>query len=294
VALESSAVVPGSWAHALQLVARPTRPEALRPRRAPALVSRPVDSRFRSLVLCYHAVSDDWPDELAVLPSLFERQLRSLLGRGYRSVSAGDVLGGHRGVFHVTFDDAFRSVANALPIMERLNVSATVFACSDYAEDGRPLDVPELAAQAQAHPGEMATMTWDELRGLAERGVEIGSHTLTHPHLPRLSDAELGRELSESRERVEGELGRSCAFLAYPFGEQDARVRAAAHRAGYRAAFALRSRPRPIDLFAVPRVDLYRKDRPLRARLKTSLLPRAPEFLLEFTRTRAAKGVRRG
>jgi peptidoglycan/xylan/chitin deacetylase (PgdA/CDA1 family) len=252
-----------------------------------------MDGRFRSLVLCYHAVSQGWPDGLAVPPSLFERQLRSLLGRGYVSVPAAQVVTGQRGFLHVTFDDAYKSVAGAVPILERLNVSATVFACAEYAQDGRPLDVPELAAQARAYPGELATMTWDELRGLAERGVEIGSHTLTHPHLPELSDAELGRELSESRERVEGELGRSCAFLAYPYGEEDPRVRAAARRAGYEAAFALRSRPSPIDPYAVPRVDLYRKDRPLRAWLKTSLLPRAPDFLLDLTRTRAGRGARR-
>ena len=76
---------------------------------------------------------------------------------------------------HVTFDDAYRSVANAIPILERLQVPATVFACPGYADEGRPLDVPELADEALAHPEELATMGWEELRGLVERGVEIGS-----------------------------------------------------------------------------------------------------------------------
>ena len=64
-------------------------------------------------------------------------------------------------------------------------------------------------------------MTWDELRALAERGVEIGSHTLTHPHLPLLSDEELLRELGDSREQFEAELNRPCRYLAYPYGEND-------------------------------------------------------------------------
>ena len=34
------------------------------------------------------------------------------------------------------------------------------------------------------HPEELATMTWNERRAVAERGIGIGSHTLTHPHLP--------------------------------------------------------------------------------------------------------------
>ena len=250
--------------------------------------------RFRSLVLCYHAVSEAWPDELAVPPPLFERHLRSLLRRGYRSARADDVVEGRRRLLHVTFDDAYTSVARAVPILERLDVAATVFACSGYATDGRPLAVPELAAEAQAFPEEMSTMNWDDLRGLAERGIEIGSHTVSHPHLTRLSDAELDRELRDSRERLGDELGRPCSLVAYPYGEEDARVRAAARRAGYAAAFALRADPTPIDRFALPRVDLYRRDRRLRAWMKTALLPRAPKPVLEISRRRAERGRRLG
>lgn len=235
-----------------------------------------MGSRYRALVLCYHAVSDSWPDELAVPARLFEEHLTSLLRRGYRPVTARDALAGHARSLHVTFDDAYKSVENGLAVLERLGVPSTVFACSGYAEDGRALDVPELTAEIVAYPEELATMSWDELRDLAERGVEIGSHTITHPHLTRLSDAELGRELTESRARLEDELGRACGLLAYPYGENDARVRQAARRAGYAAAFALRESFAPADAFALPRVDLYKRDTSLRARLKTSLLPRIP------------------
>ncbi len=121
-------------------------------------------------------------------------------------------------------------------------------------------------------PDEFATLRWDDLRELAERGVEIGSHTISHPHLPRLGDAELTRELGESRARIEDELGSPCRYLAYPYGEQDARVRAAARRAGYDAAFAVPGRRSPVDPWALPRVDLYWRDRGLRARIKLSPL----------------------
>lgn len=235
-----------------------------------------MSSRFRALVLCYHAVSDSWADELAVPAGLFEAQLTSLLRRGYRPTTAGEVLGGRARSLHVTFDDAYKSVGKGLAILERLRIPATIFACAEYAANGRPLDVPELAAELAAHPEEMATMSWNELRDLADRGVEIGSHTSTHPHLTRLSDAELDRELRDPRSRLEDELGRPCRFVAYPYGENDARVREAARRAGYEAAFALRESFAAPDHFALPRVDLYRKDTLLRAWLKTSLLPRMP------------------
>lgn len=234
-------------------------------------------TRWRALVLCYHAVSDDWPHALATGPDALERQLAGLLRRGFRPASARDILGngGHR-LLHVTFDDAFRSVERALPVLERLGLPATVFACSGYADDGRPLDVPELAEDAQRLPDALSTMDWDALRGLAGRAVEIGSHTVGHPHLTRLGDAELQRELRDSRSRIEDELGRPCPFLAYPFGEEDARVRAAAAAGGYEAAFALPGREDRIDRFALPRVGAYRGDHGLRWLLKTSAVARRP------------------
>lgn len=245
-----------------------------------------MSSRFRALILCYHAVSDSWPDELAVPGRLLEEHIKSLLRRGYRGVSAGDAVAGRPRSLHVTFDDAYKNVTAGLAVLEPLHVPATVFACSAYAENGRPLDVPELAAEARAYPEEMATMSWEELRGLAERGVEIGSHTVTHAHLTRLSDGELSRELQDSRSRLEDELGRPCTLLAYPYGENDGRVREAARRAGYAAAFALRETFASPDTFALPRVDLYRKDTPLRARLKTALLPRIPPGATKLRRGR--------
>jgi peptidoglycan/xylan/chitin deacetylase (PgdA/CDA1 family) len=225
------------------------------------------------LVLCYHAVSDAWPDELAVRPGDFERQLRMLRRRGFHPAGASEVLERRGRLLHVTFDDAYRTVAtNALPVLERLGVPATVYACTDYARDGGSLDVPELADQLAAHPDEMATLDWEGLRELAGRGVEIGSHTVTHPHLPDLSDDALRAELEDSRRELEDELRRPCRFLAYPFGHDDARVHRAAAAAGYAAAFSLAAKPTADarNRFALPRVDVYRKDGLLRSMLKTS------------------------
>jgi peptidoglycan/xylan/chitin deacetylase (PgdA/CDA1 family) len=225
---------------------------------------------FKSLVLCYHAVSETWPHALSLPLTELERQLRLLLGAGYRPASAAEALSGRGRLLHVTFDDAFRTLTLALPLLERLGLPVTVFACPTYADGGRALDVPELARDAAVYPSELQTMGWDDLRALAERGVEIGSHTLTHRHLTRLGDAELREELTESKERLETELGRPCPLLAYPFGEEDARARRAARDAGYTAAFALPGRRRPVDLFALPRVGVYRNEGLLRAAIKVA------------------------
>jgi peptidoglycan/xylan/chitin deacetylase (PgdA/CDA1 family) len=243
--------------------------------------------RFRPLILCYHAISEMWQDELSVAPRVFEHQLRMMLRRRLRPVPITETLSGRGRLLHVTFDDAFRSVLDAVPVLERLGVPATVFACPSFADGGRVLNVRELAGEAASHPAELATMSWDELRDLVDRGIEVGSHTLNHAHLTRLSDADLGRELSVSRERLENELGRPCQVLAYPYGEEDGRVRAAARAAGYEAAFGLPGRPSPMDLYALPRVGIWRGDTALRMRLKTSSLARRPpERVLNLLRRR--------
>lgn len=235
--------------------------------------------KVRPLVLCYHAISETWRDALAVAPAAFERQVRVLLDRGYRPATAADVTNANGKLLHVTFDDAFRSVASALPVLERLGVPATVFVCPGFADEGKALAVPELAMQVREHPEELATMPWRELRGLVERGVEVGSHTLTHPHLTELDDHELRSELRESRQRLEDELAVPCRFLAYPYGEEDERVRAAARASGYEAAFALPGRQAPVDVYAVPRVGIWQKDGPIRVTVKTSAAGR--RLLLE-------------
>jgi peptidoglycan/xylan/chitin deacetylase (PgdA/CDA1 family) len=233
-----------------------------------------VDSQhFRPLVVCYHSVSDEWQHQLAVTPRAFERQLSSLLRRGYRPIAADQVLDAPKRGLHVTFDDAYADlIPNALPVLERLDIPATIFAATAFAEQGSPLAVPELADEARASPERLKTMSWDELAMLIERGFTVASHTVSHPHLTRLSDAELDRELTDSRAEVESRLGRSSTLLAYPYGEHDERVHAAVRRAGYTAAFALgvgSSRQNP---YALPRADLYRRDSLLCATLKTSFV----------------------
>ena len=225
-------------------------------------------ARRQPLVLCYHGASAEWTTGLSIAPDVIVRQVAALVRRGFRGVAAeAAVEAGAGKLLHVTFDDAYRSVERVLPDLERLGVPATIFVCSALAPDGAPVDIDELAAERNAYPGELSTMDWETLRRLADAGVEIGSHTRTHAHLTQLDDDDLERELVESRHEIAEALARPCRFLAYPFGEEDARVRAAARRAGYDAAFGLPGRPG--DRMSVPRVGLYRRDTMLRVRLKT-------------------------
>ena len=244
--------------------------------------------RFRPLVLCYHAICDGWNHPLAVDAGTLERQLRLLLRGGLAPAGAREILFNRGRSFHVTFDDGYRNVASAIPVLERLEIPATVFVCTGYARDGRRLVIPELADQ-DCGGDHLLTMTWDAVRELAERGVEIGSHSVSHPHLHQLTDVEVRRELADSREEIETELGRPCRFLAYPYGDEDARVQGGARAAGYVAAYTLRRSGRSANPLALPRADVYRGDRLVRFAAKASPAGRPAMAALTGVRRRVRR-----
>jgi len=230
----------------------------------------------RSLTLMYHAVSDVWDDSLAIPIGEFDLLLTRLVRGRRRGGTAAEVAArpGDPRLLHVTFDDAFASVQNALPTLRRLRIPATIFACTDLAADGAPLVISELDRVHQRD--ELRTLDWAELRAMIEEEelIEIGSHTKTHAHLPKLSDAELKTELVGSKEAIEDHLGRPARYLAYPFGEEGERVRRAAKAAGYSAAFAAPGTSLRADPFRLPRTGLWRSDTTHRQLRKTRFAAR--------------------
>ena len=95
---------------------------------------------------------------------------------------------------------------------------------------------------------------WNDLRTLDPAVVSIGSHSLTHPILPTLSNAAIEVELRESRRMLEARLDRAVEFFSYPDSGVDWRVLAAARR-HYRGAVA-HSSGMPRDAHMVPSIHL--------------------------------------
>src|SRR3712207_4348797 len=157
-----------------------------------------------TLVLCYHAVSERWPAELSVTPDRLEEQLTGLVAQGYRGLTFYDAvfspLPGPK--LAVTFDDAFKSVFDlAAPVLARAGVPGTVFVPTAHAGARRMVWPGIDQWVGTEHEDELEAMSWADLRELADRGWEIGSHTRTHPHLTTVDDRTLADELEGSRER---------------------------------------------------------------------------------------------
>ncbi len=254
----------------------PTATES-RPPRA-ELATRLLGNRSpQAAFFCYHSISDGGPSFLSVPLDTFERQLAAMRRHGLAGAginALGDLAEGRRPpsprVF-LTFDDGYvDNHDTAAPMLAEYGFTATVFVLPPYVDSAVAFDWPEIRAWQQPHPEVMRSMSWPMIEALAERGIEIGSHGCRHPHLPDLDDEALREELWSSREQIRARLGR-CDVLAYPFGEWDDRVAAAARDAGYAYAFSLPSEgQRYASPLTIPRINIDQRDRGPRFAAKLS------------------------
>jgi peptidoglycan/xylan/chitin deacetylase (PgdA/CDA1 family) len=232
-----------------------------------------------TLILCYHAVSEDWPADLSLPPVEFERQISRKLAAGYEGVTLTQSQAPDRPdrCLVVTFDDGYLSTLTvAAPILERLGVPGTLFVPSDYIGSDEPMGWPGIERWLHGpHREELVPLSWDDVRTLAGTGWEIGSHTCSHPHLTALADEKLAHELCDSRVAIGAELGDDPNSIAYPYGDVDARVVDAARDAGYALGVGLPPRWGPdVSPMQLPRVGVYHGQGNLKVAIKTSRLVR--------------------
>ncbi|CUA95597.1 polysaccharide deacetylase family protein [Thiomonas bhubaneswarensis] len=120
------------------------------------------------------------------------------------------------------------------------------------------------AALRDVTPGFVATpqereaydpMNWDEVRACDTGMLTIGSHTMTHPILPTLTEDEIRHELQDSRDMLEAQLGRPVDLFCYPNGSTDERVHRIAQSI-YRAAVTTEEGMvgAMVDPLAIPRI----------------------------------------
>jgi peptidoglycan/xylan/chitin deacetylase (PgdA/CDA1 family) len=252
----------------------------------------------RAVFLCYHSVAEEGPRYLTVSPDLFERQLALLRRRGLRAGGVDDLVAAAAGsplepTVFLTFDDGFLdNRETVLPLLREYGLHAFCFVLPPLVDEGAPLAWPEVAADQARHPETMRSVTWPMVEEMAADGFTIGSHGLRHPNLTELGPEQLRQELADSRARIRQRLG-SCDSLAYPFGEWNAAVEAAAAECGYRFAFTLPSRAGQWGAtpLSIPRVNVdYRDDE---RRFAAKLGPLGREAILSPLSGPLKSGLRR-
>jgi peptidoglycan/xylan/chitin deacetylase (PgdA/CDA1 family) len=173
------------------------------------LVRRP---RPGLVVLCYHRIGRRTTSKVDLPGSLFDEQVARLVaGPGVIDLDGAlAALAGpppsEPGAVVITFDDGTADfVEEALPILVRHRVPATLYVATDFVERGRPF------------PGSGAPLDWSALREAVSTGlVTVGSHTHTHALLDRLPDADVDGELDRSITLIGERLGVDCRHFAYP------------------------------------------------------------------------------
>jgi peptidoglycan/xylan/chitin deacetylase (PgdA/CDA1 family) len=200
-------------------------------------------------VLMYHHIAEgQGGGKLDVSPRSFERQMQFLKAHQYRVLDLGSyvrLLKEKRPVPRkavvITFDDGYDdNFTNAYPILRKAGFPATIF----------------VQAGAVGKPGYLTT---EDLRILADGGIEIGSHTVNHAFLPDLDEEGMRREIVDSKAELEGMVGRPVRLFAYPGGGWNATAARLVREAGYEGAAASKRAPhRPVDPYALRRIRISR------------------------------------
>lgn len=215
-----------------------------------------------SIVLLYHRIG---PMKLSshvagqyVSPRVLAWGIDGLSRGGWRCISLDECIetgrggGGQEDNFAISFDDGYLSVyERACPMLKQRGMTATVYVVVDSLGGINEWD-------RRAGDQEEKMMSAAQARELADNGFEIGSHTLTHPHLPMLDDEQLTREIGDSKHKLEDLIGREVTSFSYPYGDYDGRVLNAAMAAGYENALSTRlgTIVEGTSLFEVPRVNV--------------------------------------
>ena len=181
----------------------------------------------------------------------------------YLALNAGET----KGLVGVTFDDGYEDfLSAAVPTLEKLGFSATVYVVAgmlgsenDWEHDGGPR--PQLRLLGA-----------DGVREVSERGMEVGSHSVTHPRLSGMDRETLVYEVGDSRQMLSEILNAPVEGFCYPYGNVDGPAVQAARRAGYVYAVATKKQVEG-GLYDWPRTYVGEKDHLLRLGVKLKVSP---------------------
>lgn len=168
--------------------------------------------------LFYHRVANDTPNGWTISESRFARQIDWLASR-FDVVSLAEAR--RRIVEHdsprpsvvITFDDGYADNMHfAAPLLVERGLPFTYFVTTRHIADQTPFP-HDVAANAPLKPNTVSDLRW-----LADRGVEVAAHTLSHADLGVANPADLRSEIEGSIRQVEDWVGRGVSSFAFPFG----------------------------------------------------------------------------
>ena len=183
-------------------------------------------------VLMYHMVDDPARYRglghyirYLVHPDQFRAQLRWLRENGYNTVTLQDLYA-HRqkgkplpeNPVILTFDDGYAcAYQHALPELVRYDMVGTFFVCSENMDGKRYLSAEMLVK-------------------MHKKGMEVGSHSMTHANLVKISLEHAATEIAQSKADLEALTGGEVQFFSYPYGAFNPAVQQLVEKSGYLGA----------------------------------------------------------
>jgi len=116
----------------------------------------------------------------------------------------------------LTFDDGWESdYTIAFPVLKKYNINATFFITTGWIDQKGFLKA-----------------SW--IKEMSDSGMEIGSHTVTHPYLTELSKKKVYDEFRTSKNVLEDMLGREITGVSIPGGAYNRKIIEIAQEVGYK------------------------------------------------------------
>ncbi|WP_435357702.1 polysaccharide deacetylase family protein [Emticicia sp. SJ17W-69] len=167
-------------------------------------------------VLMYHKFSNSYKDDITITVEQFEEQILFLLKSDYQIIPLsqfvafinGEIKSLPKKSILLTFDDGYlNNLELAYPILEKYNISATIFLSTAHIGQSNSWDKnPE------------ALLCLNHLKSLNPNFVSFGLHSHQHQNYKNLSLDEIVKDLQLNINYFEKNLLPVLPVFAYPFG----------------------------------------------------------------------------
>lgn len=185
-------------------------------------------------VLCYHTFDSPKVSPYTINTRILDEQMRFLAVQRIPVIPLSQLVSYLEGkgtiperAVVITIDDGYETArTKAWPVMRRYGFPFTIY----------------IYPQAISRHG--SALTWEDVRDMSRAGVDVESHSYTHPLLTHpgraMTKAEyrawLDHELRDSKREIEQHIGKPVLSIAYPYGGYDERVVEKAKAVGYTSA----------------------------------------------------------
>jgi peptidoglycan/xylan/chitin deacetylase (PgdA/CDA1 family) len=208
------------------------------------------------MILCYHRINPWYKnDALTVKPEEFKKQINYLISKKFEFVHLEQYISFPNSVqkrkIVITFDDGFEdNFLFAYEILKNLSIPFIIFLTVNFI--GTENLLPRYKNKKKDR-----FLTWNEIIEMSKNGVEIGSHSLTHPALTELKKEDMEKEIINSKKIIEDRISKEVKFFSYPYGVYNKEVIEVVKKAGYEGALVNRKKIMKITQYTIPRVGIY-------------------------------------